>query len=213
MTLGLLCVLAFPLIKNKLLNDSAGNAVSASASLQADLVRTYLRHEQKQPAVGESPSERPLPIVFFDRKSAMVCPLDIVGECDATELLYVGEDSGLVDAADATVPLALQKYLETLILTRYLNSDPKLPGVTFISKEGKSPLVHGAKFSRCLPSQPINTHIIRMSKAAVDSKRKAALAFVQRRYCDGSISLLVAHFTKEGDSWKIKQVLDRGGGP
>ena len=208
-----MCVLAFPLIKDKLLNDRAGNAMSASASLQADLVRTYLRHEQKQPTIGESPSESPLPIVFFDRKSAMICPLDSVGECDATELLYVGEDSGLVDAADATVPLAVQKHLETLMLTRYLNSDPKLPGVTFIAKEENSPLVHAPEFSRCSPSLPINIHIIRMSRAAVDSKEKVALAFVQRRYCDGSMSLLIAHFTKEEDSWKIKQVLRHGGGP
>ena len=210
--LCVLTVLVVPLARSWVLEINT-RAIDASKEVQAELVRVYLRHEQKQPTVGISPTDWPLPVVFFEQKSAMVCPLSSPNECDGTELLYVNDGTAPIDATDTAIPIELQTHLAILLQTRYLNSNPTLSGVTFIAQEMNSPLVGGTELNHCVPTYPVNTHILRISRAAVDSRGKAALAFIQRRYCDGSLSLMLAYFTKNGDSWQVDQVLPRRGGP
>ena len=169
----------------------------ADDSLQIDIVRAYLEHELHRPPLivaGRKLEE----VLYFDTKAAALCSLDHPTPCDQLEFLSAERDGALVDAADITMPVELQRLLDRITSLRTYNIDPRVTGVTTLGTTGPENLAEA-----CAGHPSRQARLVRISRGAVSASDGRAIAMVLDRYCDNSGGMHVIKFHREGAKWVV----------
>ncbi len=178
---------------------------------QADIVRAYFEHELHRPpdaVVAGAPAGQPL---YFDRKSAALCSLEHPIPCDRIEFLSAEREGALVDAADITVPLELQRLLDRIASQRTYNVDPHVAGVTTVATADQKEFVEAClRHPPGSPGHPEVPRLVRISRAAVHASHGQAIAMVLHRYCDRSSGISVVKFHRQGTKWAVAGVMSGG---
>jgi hypothetical protein len=192
--------LGYPLAAHRWKEMSeARDFTSANESTQTAIVRSYLQHELRHTPMTSPTGTHALEPIFFDRRSAVLRPLDAPEPWDEYEVRSADRKGELVNPADTSIPVRLQELLDRTTLSQGYNSDPNTPGVTYVATPRSLPLL-GAR-ETC--NDTLRPRLIRISKAVVYEPGDLAIALIATTFCDRSTGMRVVSFTRDGAKWRV----------
>ena len=172
--------------------------IVASDSTQTEIVRSYLYHELKQRPLA-SISTYALEPIFFDRRSAVLRPIDASEPWEEFEIRSANRKGALVDRANTSIPVPLQELLDRTTLSQEYNSDPHVPGVVYVDARHNLPVLGLSEIC----TETSRPRIIRISRSVVHEPGDLAIALVGFTFCDRSTGMQVIKFTRDGAKWRV----------